>query len=99
VHQLAAHLLTEEASSNNISPLDYDQHEMLERIGKEIAALSIDIGSGQTIHIAVSMGITLLDVDAPIEQSIEHTDKALYQAKQRDAIASAIGILIPKKII
>ncbi|MFY9327560.1 MAG: diguanylate cyclase [Georgfuchsia sp.] len=46
-----------------------------------IAALKIDIGGKEPIHIKVSFGLARLDPGIPVEKSIDHTDKALYAAK------------------
>lgn len=56
-------------------------HSILERIRKEIAAMPININDKTSVHITVSIGIALLEPDEPIEESIEHADKAMYAAK------------------
>lgn len=55
--------------------------EMVDRIRAEIAALPIEIGLEAPIHITISCGVTLLDPNATIENSIDQADKALYMAK------------------
>lgn len=55
--------------------------DMLERLLKRIAAQKIDIDDNKPIQITASFGLTLLDPNAPVEQSIDHADKALYAAK------------------
>lgn len=47
----------------------------------QIAALPIDIGLAEPVHISVSFGLTRLDADQPVTTSIEHADRALYAAK------------------
>lgn len=56
------------------------QHR-IEELKEGIAALEIDIGENEPIHIKVSFGLTLLDPDVPVEKSIDRADKALYAAK------------------
>ncbi|MBI2791031.1 MAG: diguanylate cyclase [Gammaproteobacteria bacterium] len=46
-----------------------------------IASHPTEIDGLEPIYITVSGGITLLDEHSPVELSIEHADKALYQAK------------------
>ncbi|MDR3476586.1 MAG: diguanylate cyclase [Gammaproteobacteria bacterium] len=55
--------------------------EMLDRIREEIAAMPFNVGLQEPLHITVSCGITILDPNATVEESIDHTDKALYLAK------------------
>lgn len=55
--------------------------ERIEGLGAGIAALDIDVGEEQPIHISVSFGLTLLDPDIPVGASIDRADKALYAAK------------------
>lgn len=56
-------------------------NEMIERIRKGLAIMSIDISPKESIHITVSIGLALLDSSLPVEESIEHADKAMYKAK------------------
>ena len=35
----------------------------------------------EAFHVSVSLGLTLLDPEVPVEKSIERADKALYAAK------------------
>ena len=53
----------------------------LERLRAGIAAMRFDGARGQSFQITVSFGLTLLDPDVSVEQSIERADKALYAAK------------------
>lgn len=53
----------------------------LERLRAGIAAMRFDGACGQSFQITVSFGLTLLDPDVSVEQSIERADKALYAAK------------------
>lgn len=55
--------------------------EIMEQFRKGIAELKILIQPEKTISITVSIGLTLLDVNSPVEASIEHADKAMYVAK------------------
>jgi diguanylate cyclase (GGDEF)-like protein len=54
--------------------------EVLERVREGIAALSHE-GSGRSFNVTVSIGLTLLDPDAAVEQCIDRADRALYAAK------------------
>ncbi|HBG34973.1 MAG TPA: GGDEF domain-containing protein [Holosporales bacterium] len=56
----------------------YDRIEILrDRLSKK----QIDIGKRDPIYITASFGIAELDTQLPIEDAIEHADKALYAAK------------------
>lgn len=55
--------------------------EMVDRLREEIAAMPFDVGLQEPIHISISCGVTLLDTNTAIEQSIDYADKALYLAK------------------
>lgn len=52
-----------------------------EMLRKDIAAMNIEIGESETIHITASFGITILDPTIPIETCIERSDQAMYAAK------------------
>lgn len=54
---------------------------MVERLREELAGIGFK-GEGQpAFRVTVSFGLTLLDSDVTIEQSIDRADKALYAAK------------------
>jgi len=55
---------------------------ILERIRIGISKLNISIGSGKCIQLTVSTGITNLEINSPLEESISKADQALYRAKQ-----------------
>jgi diguanylate cyclase len=55
-------------------------HEVVERVRQGLAATPIDYGGG-TLLVTMSFGLTLLDPDASVEQSIGRADKAMYAAK------------------
>lgn len=55
--------------------------ERIDQLRAQIAALAIDIGGAEPVHISVSIGLTQLDPELPGERSIERADKALYAAK------------------
>jgi len=55
---------------------------IIERIRTGIANLNISIGNSKTIQLTVSTGISSLDVNSTIEESISKADQALYRAKQ-----------------
>lgn len=52
-----------------------------ERICKGLAAIAIAHDGGKPISITASFGITLLDPDVTIEESIDRADNAMYAAK------------------
>jgi len=54
---------------------------VVNRICTSVSELSIPIGGSQYIHITVSAGIAIMDVEKEIEDSISNADKALYEAK------------------
>jgi diguanylate cyclase len=56
-------------------------HDIIDRLREELGSLQFD-GNGQgPFHSTVSFGVALLDGNAPVEQSIDRADKALYVAK------------------
>ncbi|MDR3391849.1 MAG: diguanylate cyclase [Sulfuriferula sp.] len=56
-------------------------YEVVERVRLGVAANLIDYGGKAPLQISMSFGITSLDQDISVEQSIEHADKAMYAAK------------------
>lgn len=56
-------------------------YEVVERVRLGLAANRIDYGSKEPLQITMSFGVTLLDPDVSVEQSIERADKAMYAAK------------------
>lgn len=58
-----------------------ESYEIMERLRNEISKLDITLASKDVIHINISCGIALLDADIPVEESIDHADKAVYKAK------------------
>ncbi|MFA5352893.1 MAG: diguanylate cyclase [Thermodesulfovibrionales bacterium] len=53
-----------------------------ERLREELAITVLAQNDQNPIYITVSFGITLLDPDVSVEESIDRADKALYAAKQ-----------------
>lgn len=53
---------------------------MVGRIRDGLSTLVIDLG-GHTVQVTASFGMTLLDADVPVEESINRADQALYRAK------------------
>ncbi len=51
------------------------------QLNEGLAALNIEIGEKEPIHIQASFGLSLLDPGIPVEKSIDFADKALYAAK------------------
>lgn len=56
-------------------------YEIVERLRTGIETMAIDLGTGEAIRLTASFGITLLDPDVPVEESIARADQALYQAE------------------
>lgn len=55
-------------------------YTLFERLREGLAATAIDHG-GKAILVTVSFGVTLLDPDTSVEESIGRADKAMYAAK------------------
>jgi len=55
--------------------------DRVKELNAGIAALEIDIGEKEPVHIEASFGLALLAPDIPVEKSIDRADKALYAAK------------------
>jgi len=58
-----------------------DGYATIERVRHGLEALAIDIGGGHAVSVTASFGMTLLDADVPVEESIARADLALYRAK------------------
>ncbi len=56
-------------------------YERVKELNAGLAALAIDIGEKEAVHISASFGLALLDPDVPVGTSIDRADKALYAAK------------------
>lgn len=54
--------------------------EVIERLRAALGGIA-HRGTSGTFHVTVSLGVTLLDGEVPVEKSIERADKALYAAK------------------
>lgn len=57
-------------------------YAVIERMRVEIASLALATVAPKAIFITVSFGITLLDSDVSVEESINRADMALYVAKR-----------------
>jgi diguanylate cyclase len=55
---------------------------VIERMREEIAALALVTAAPKEIFVTVSFGITLIDPDLSVEESINRADMALYAAKR-----------------
>lgn len=55
--------------------------EMVERLRIGISEMQINVNENQFINITASFGISSIESDRSVEQSIECADKALYKAK------------------
>jgi diguanylate cyclase (GGDEF)-like protein len=58
-----------------------EANEMIDRLRAGIAAMPFNVGLPNSIHMAVSCGIALLDPNTAIEVSIDNVDSAMYLAK------------------
>jgi diguanylate cyclase len=58
-----------------------DGYAIVGRLGEELASIPHDTKSQASFHVTASFGLTLLDADVTVEQSIDRADKALYAAK------------------
>ncbi len=56
-------------------------HDMIERLREGLAAASIEVSEGRVLRVTASFGLTLLDPQLPVEESVARADQALYQAK------------------
>ena len=57
--------------------------DAIDRLREGLESLQHEVAGEQTFHVTASFGVTLLDPDLPVEQSIDRADKALYAAKAR----------------
>ncbi len=55
--------------------------EIFDRVRRGLAELLYESNGGPPFHVTVSIGLTLVDPDVPVETSIDRADKALYAAK------------------
>jgi diguanylate cyclase len=54
---------------------------IIDRLREQVAAMEFKGEHQKPFNVTVSFGLTLLDPDVPVEESIERADKALYAAK------------------
>ncbi len=57
--------------------------DIVNRLREGLAALPFSAEGKGPFNVTASFGVTLLDPDVPVEQSIERADKALFAAKAR----------------
>ena len=53
----------------------------VERLREQIASMDFDVGDGRSVQVTASFGVTVLDAEATVEESIGRADRALYAAK------------------
>lgn len=63
---------------------------VMDKLREGLGSLPNDANGKDAFHVTVSFGVTLLDPDIPVEQSIDRADKALYIAKARGRNRGAI---------
>jgi len=63
---------------------------IIERIRIELASILHEAEGKPAFHQTASFGLTLLDPDVPVEESIDRADKALYAAKLSGRNGTAI---------
>lgn len=56
-------------------------YEVVERIRLALASNRIEYGGKEPLLVTMSFGVTLLDPEISVEQSIERADRAMYAAK------------------
>ncbi len=56
--------------------------DVIDRLREELASLPFGNGDKGHFQVTVSFGLTLLDPDVAVENSIDRADKALYVAKE-----------------
>jgi diguanylate cyclase (GGDEF)-like protein len=56
-------------------------HAAIERIRSGLAATVLASGNGKPVFATASFGITLLESDASVEDTLERADQAMYAAK------------------
>lgn len=56
-------------------------YDAIERLRKDLTTLSFDADDGSSYNVTASFGLTALDPDVSVEQSIARADKALFAAK------------------
>lgn len=56
---------------------------IVDRLREGLAALPFFVEGKKAFNVTASFGVTLLDPDVPVEQTIERADRALYAAKAR----------------
>jgi diguanylate cyclase len=56
-------------------------HKVVDQLREELASLPHEADGKEIFYVTVSYGLTLLDPDIPVEQSIDRADKALYVGK------------------
>jgi diguanylate cyclase (GGDEF)-like protein len=56
-------------------------YDALDRLRRDLTNITFEAGDGSIFHITASFGLTLLDPDVSVEQSIVRADKALLAAK------------------
>jgi diguanylate cyclase (GGDEF)-like protein len=56
-------------------------HSVIDRLRAELGALPHEAQGKGAFFVTTSFGLTLLDANLPVEQSIERADRALYAAK------------------
>jgi diguanylate cyclase len=58
-------------------------HRLVDRLREELGSLPHEAENSPSFQVTVSCGLTLLDPDVSVEQSIDRADKALYAAKAK----------------
>jgi len=55
-----------------------------------LGALTHEAEGRAAVHVTISVGLTLVDPDVSVEESIDRADKALYAAKAKGRNAAVI---------
>lgn len=63
---------------------------IVDRLREELGALTHEAEGRAAVHVTISVGLTLVDPDVSVEESIDRADKALYVAKAKGRNAAVI---------
>jgi len=58
-------------------------HDILDRLRDELGSLPHEVDGEQRLHVTVSLGMTQLDPNLSVEDTVDRADRALYAAKGR----------------
>ncbi len=56
---------------------------VLERLRNELANNPIAVNDESSLTVTASFGLTMMSGEVPLNETLEHADQALYQAKEK----------------